>query len=149
MAVKVQDAVSDIVTTGTAQCPFTAYSIPKTTHEAPPPAADLGAGDPIDVGRPPGHASTHDLSESAISELLARPNSAGLDREMERERERERGREREKEKEREREREWDSDAVDAESDFEPSDDATNYYGEEDCADAFDDAGLSARYFDQE
>jgi hypothetical protein len=28
-------------------------------------------------------------------------------------------------------------------------DATNYYGEQDCADAFDDAGLSARYFDQE
>ena len=42
-----------------------------------------------------------------------------------------------------------SDAVDAESDFEPFDDATNYYGEQDCADAFDDAGLSARYFDQE
>ena len=81
------------------------------------------------------HASTHDLSESAISKLLARPNSAGLEREMERERE--------------RERERDSDAVDAESDFEPFDDATNYYGEQDCADAFDDAGLSARYFDQE
>ena len=88
VVVKVQDAVSDIVTTGTAQCPFPAYSNPKTT----PPAADLGGGDPIDVGRPPGHASTHDLSESAISELLARPNSAGLDREMERERERERER---------------------------------------------------------
>ena len=28
-------------------------------------------------------------------------------------------------------------------------DATNYYGEQDCADAFDDAGLSARYFDKE
>ena len=41
-----------------------------------------------------------------------------------------------------------SDAVDAESDFEPFDDATNYYGEQDCADPFDDAGLSARYFDQ-
>ena len=53
------------------------------------------------------------------------------------------------EKERERERERDSDAVDAESDFEPFDDATNYYGEQDCADAFDDAGLSARYFDHE
>ena len=144
MVVKVQDAVSDIVTTGTSQCPFTAYSNPKT-HEAPPPAADLGAGDLIDVGRPPGHASTHDLSQSAISELLARPYSAGLDRAMERERERER----EREKEKEREREWDSDAVDAESDFEPFDDATNYYGEQDCADAFDDAGLSARYFDQE
>ena len=26
---------------------------------------------------------------------------------------------------------------------------TNYYGEQDCADAFDDAGLSARYFDHE
>ena len=52
-------------------------------------------------------------------------------------------------KEKEREREWDSDAVDAESDFEPFDDATNYYGEQDCADAFDDAGLSARYFDHE
>ena len=51
-------------------------------------------------------------------------------------------------KEKEREREWDSDAVDAESDFEPVDDATNYYGEQDCADAFDDEGLSARYFDQ-
>ena len=51
--------------------------------------------------------------------------------------------------EKEREREWDSDAVDAESDFEPFDDATNYYGEQDCADAFDNAGLSARYFDQE
>ena len=36
VVVKVQDAVSDIVTTGTAQCPFTAYSNPKT-HEAPPP----------------------------------------------------------------------------------------------------------------
>ena len=45
VVVKVQDAVSDIVTTGTAQCPFTAYSNPKTTHEAPPPAADLGAGE--------------------------------------------------------------------------------------------------------
>ena len=42
-----------------------------------------------------------------------------------------------------------SDVVDAESDFEPFDDATNYYGEEDCADAFDDEGFSARYFDQE
>ena len=51
--------------------------------------------------------------------------------------------------EKEREREWDSDAVDAESDFEPFDDATNYYGEEDSADAFDDEGFSARYFDQE
>ena len=40
-------------------------------------------------------------------------------------------------------------AVDAESDFEPFDDATNSYGEEDCADAFDDQGFSARYFDQE
>ena len=38
-----------------------------------------------------------------------------------------------------------NDAVDAESDFEPFDDATNYYGEHDCADAFDDEGLSARY----
>ena len=36
-----------------------------------------------------------------------------------------------------------------EHDFEPFDDATNYYGEQDCADAFDDEGLSARYFDQE
>ena len=27
--------------------------------------------------------------------------------------------------------------------------AVDYYGEQDCADAFDDAGLSARYFDQE
>ena len=34
-------------------------------------------------------------------------------------------------------------------DFEPFDDATNSYGEEDCADAFDDQGFSARYFDQE
>ena len=42
-----------------------------------------------------------------------------------------------------------SDAADAEADFEPFDDATNYYGEEDCADAFDDQGFSARYFDQE
>ena len=42
-----------------------------------------------------------------------------------------------------------SDAVDAESDFEPFDDATNSYGEEDCADAFDDQGFSARYLDQE
>ena len=49
VVVKVQDAVSDIVTTGPSQCPFTAYSNPKT-HEAPPPAADLGAGDLIDVG---------------------------------------------------------------------------------------------------
>ena len=39
--------------------------------------------------------------------------------------------------------------VDAEAGFEPFDDATNYYGEEDCADAFDDEGFSARYFDQE
>ena len=40
--------------------------------------------------------------------------------------------------------------VDAESDFEPFDDATISYGEEDCADAFDDQGfISARYFDQE
>ena len=39
VVVKVQDAVSDIVTTGTAQCPFPAYSNPKTTPEAPPPAA--------------------------------------------------------------------------------------------------------------
>ena len=31
----------------------------------------------------------------------------------------------------------------------PFDDATNYYGEQDCADAFDDEGLRARYFDQE
>ena len=29
------------------------------------------------------------------------------------------------------------------------DDATNYYGEQDRADAFDDEGLSTRYFDQE
>ena len=48
-----------------------------------------------------------------------------------------------------REREWDSDAVDAESDFEPFDNTTTYYGEDDCADAFDDEGFSARYFDQE
>ena len=41
-----------------------------------------------------------------------------------------------------------SDAVDAESDFEAFNDATYYYGEEDCADAFDDQGFSARYFDQ-
>ena len=33
------------------------------------------------------------------------------------------------------------------ADFEPFDDATNY-GEQDCADAFDDEGLSAWYFDQ-
>ena len=37
----------------------------------------------------------------------------------------------------------------AEAGFEPFDDATNYYGEEDYADAFDDEGFSARYFDQE
>ena len=55
----------------------------------------------------------------------------------------------EREREQERERERDSDAVDAELDFEPFDDATNYYGEHDCADAFDDEGLSARYFDRE
>ena len=54
----------------------------------------------------------------------------------------------EREKEKEKERERDSDAVDAESDFEPFDDATNYYGEQDRADAFNDEGLSARYFDQ-
>ena len=42
-----------------------------------------------------------------------------------------------------------TDVVDAEAGFEPFDDATNYYGEEDCADAFDDEGFSARYFDQE
>ena len=59
----------------------------------------------------------------------------------------ERGSEREREQERERERDFD--AVDAESDFEPFDNATNYNGEEDCAEAFDDQGLSARYFDQE
>ena len=41
-----------------------------------------------------------------------------------------------------------SDAVDAESDFEPVDDATKYCWEQDCADPFDDAGLSATYFDQ-
>ena len=41
-----------------------------------------------------------------------------------------------------------SDVVDAEAGFEPFDDATNYYGEEDYADAFDDEGFSARYFDQ-
>ena len=41
-----------------------------------------------------------------------------------------------------------SDAVDAAADFEPFDDATNYYAEQDCADAFDDEGLSAWYFDQ-
>ena len=35
------------------------------------------------------------------------------------------------------------------SDFEPFDDTTTYYGEEDCADPFDDEGFSARYFDQE
>ena len=34
------------------------------------------------------------------------------------------------------------------ADFEPFDDATNYYGEQDCADAFDDEGLRAWYFDQ-
>ena len=51
VVVKVQDAVSDIVTTGAAQCPITAYSNPKTPHEAPPPASDLGAGDLIDIGR--------------------------------------------------------------------------------------------------
>ena len=33
--------------------------------------------------------------------------------------------------------------------FEPFDDATNYYGEHDCTDAFDDEELSARYFDHE
>jgi hypothetical protein len=63
--------------------------------------------------------------------------------------EREREREREREKAKERERELVSDAVDAESDFEPFEDATNYYGKDDCADAFDDEGFSARYFDQE
>ena len=46
-------------------------------------------------------------------------------------------------------RERDSDVVDAKLDFKPFDDATNYYGEHDCADAFDDEGLSARYFDRE
>ena len=30
----------------------------------------------------------------------------------------------------------------------PFDDANNYYGEQDCADAFDDGGLSVWYFDQ-
>ena len=34
------------------------------------------------------------------------------------------------------------------ADFGPFDDANNYYGEQDCADAFDDDGLSAWYFDQ-
>ena len=34
------------------------------------------------------------------------------------------------------------------ADFEPFDDANNYYGEQNCADAFDDEGLSAWYFDQ-
>ena len=34
------------------------------------------------------------------------------------------------------------------ADFGPFDDANNYYGEQDCADAFDDEGLSAWYFDQ-
>ena len=82
------------------------------------------------------HASTHDLSESAISKLLARPNLDGL------------GREREKERERERETESDSDAVAAEADFAPVDDATKYCWEQACAYPFDDAGLSARYFDQ-
>ena len=76
------------------------------------------------------HASTHDLSESAISKLLARPNLDGLGRE------------------REKERESDSDAVGAEADFEPVGDATKYCWEQDCAYPFDDAGLSARYFDQ-
>ena len=42
----------------------------------------------------------------------------------------------------------DSDAVDVAADFEPFDDATNYYGEQDCAEDFDDDGLSAWYFDQ-
>ena len=88
------------------------------------------------------HASTHDLSESAISKLLARPNLDGLGGEREKERERERAREREKE------RESDSDAVAAEADFEPVGDATKYCWEQDCAYPFDDAGLSARYFDQ-
>ena len=32
-----------------------------------------------------------------------------------------------------------------EADFEPFNDATNYYVEQDCADAFDDEGLSAWY----
>ena len=41
-----------------------------------------------------------------------------------------------------------SDAVAAEADFEPVDDATKYCWEQDCAYPFDDAGLSARYFDQ-
>ena len=50
------------------------------------------------------HASTHDLSESAISKLLARPNLDGLGREREKEREREGGREREGERGRGRER---------------------------------------------
>ena len=36
-----------------------------------------------------------------------------------------------------------------ESDFEPFDDATNYCAEQACADAFDDEGLSAWYFDQD
>ena len=39
--------------------------------------------------------------------------------------------------------------MDAELDFEPLDDATIYHGEHDCADAFDDEGLRARYFDRE
>ena len=34
------------------------------------------------------------------------------------------------------------------ADFEPYDDAINCYGEQHCADAFDDEGLSAWYFDQ-
>ena len=34
------------------------------------------------------------------------------------------------------------------TDFGPFDDANSYYGEQDCADAFDDNGLSAWYFDQ-
>ena len=42
----------------------------------------------------------------------------------------------------------DSDAVDVAADFEPFDDATNYYGEQDCAEDFDDEGLSAWYLDQ-
>ena len=42
----------------------------------------------------------------------------------------------------------DSDAVAAEADFEPVDDATKYCWEQDCAYPFDDAGLSARYLDQ-
>ena len=36
-----------------------------------------------------------------------------------------------------------------EADFEPFDNTINYYAEQDCADAFDDDGLRAWYFDHD